>query len=300
MKIGAPVSATDPDKDTLIYSLEGTDAASFRIDSGTGQLKTKVALNRNVKNQYTVTVKVDDGRGGTDTITVTINVVEPDRPEAIMDVRQNGVPEWDQVVKPGTFQLRMGFDQAVTNFERSDIDIHDFGTGATITGWQKSADSKDYTATIRANSVGAISFTVPENAAEAADDGQGNVETKLTVHVTNSGEFEFGAPVTQKGTSPPANTQLLTNHPNPANPETYIPYRLAKPADVTLTIYNIRGVVVRILAVGHQPAGYYTNRSRAIHWDSKNEFGERVATGLYFYQLKAGDYTAMRKMLIRK
>ena len=95
-------------------------------------------------------------------------------------------------------------------------------------------------------------------------------------------------------------TALLTNYPNPFNPETWIPYQLAKPAEVTLTIYNMRGVVVRTIALGHQAAGVYTSRSRAIHWDGRNMFGEKVATGLYFYTLKTGDFSATRKMLIRK
>ena len=98
----------------------------------------------------------------------------------------------------------------------------------------------------------------------------------------------------------PAKTALLPNFPNPFNPETWIPYQLAKPADVTLTIYNMRGVVVRQLKLGHQPAGMYRNRSRAIHWDGRNMFGEKVATGVYFYTLTAGDFTATRKLLIRK
>ncbi len=103
-------------------------------------------------------------------------------------------------------------------------------------------------------------------------------------------------------TSPiiPDRTALLTNFPNPFNPETWIPYQLAKPAEVTLTIYNIRGVVVRELKLGYQTVGVYHSRSRAIHWDGRNAFGEKVATGLYFYTLKAGDYTATRKLLIRK
>ena len=98
----------------------------------------------------------------------------------------------------------------------------------------------------------------------------------------------------------PANTALLTNFPNPFNPETWIPYQLAKPAEVTLTIYNMRGVVVRRLKLGHQPAGVYHSRSRAIHWDGRNRVGEKVASGIYFYTLTAGDYAATRKLLILK
>ena len=98
----------------------------------------------------------------------------------------------------------------------------------------------------------------------------------------------------------PKETALLANYPNPFNPETWIPYQLAKPADVTLTIYAANGQVVRTLALGHQPAGMYQSRNRAAYWDGRNAVGEPVASGLYFYTLTAGDYTATRKMLIRK
>ncbi len=98
----------------------------------------------------------------------------------------------------------------------------------------------------------------------------------------------------------PNETSLLANYPNPFNPDTWIPYRLAKPADVSLTIYDVSGVVVRTLRLGHKPAGIYTSRSRAIHWDGRNAGGEKVAGGVYFYQFKAGEYSALRKMLIVK
>ena len=98
----------------------------------------------------------------------------------------------------------------------------------------------------------------------------------------------------------PKETALLVNYPNPFNPETWIPYQLAEPADVTLTIYAIDGTIVRTLALGHQPVGIYQDKSRAAYWDGRNELGESVASGVYFYTLKAGDFTATRKMLIRK
>ncbi len=98
----------------------------------------------------------------------------------------------------------------------------------------------------------------------------------------------------------PKETALLPNYPNPFNPETWIPYHLAKDADVALTIYAIDGQVVRRLALGHQLAGMYQNRSRAAYWDGRNAFGEPVASGVYFYTLTAGDFIATRKMLIRK
>ena len=98
----------------------------------------------------------------------------------------------------------------------------------------------------------------------------------------------------------PESTALLANYPNPFNPETWIPYQLAKPADVSLTIYNIQGHVVRTLYLGHQSAGMYQRKSRAAYWDGRNALGEPVASGVYFYTLTADDFTATRKLLIAK
>ncbi len=187
--IGSVVAATDEDTgDTLTYHLGGTDADSFRIVKSSGQLQTNAELDAETKSTYTVKVAVSDGKGGTDSITVTINVTDV---------------------------------------------------------------------------VGAAP----------------SLETSLVI---------------------PDNTALLTNFPNPFNPETWIPYQLAKPAEVTLTIYDVRGRIVRKLRLGHQPAGIYQSRSKAAHWDGRNQLGEKVATGVYFYTLKAGNYFATRKLLIRK
>ena len=98
----------------------------------------------------------------------------------------------------------------------------------------------------------------------------------------------------------PKETTLLPNYPNPFNPETWIPYQLAEPADVSISIYTADGKLVQTLALGHQPMGIYESRSRAAYWDGKNEISESVASGVYFYTLTAGDFTATRKMLILK
>ena len=98
----------------------------------------------------------------------------------------------------------------------------------------------------------------------------------------------------------PEQTSLLPNYPNPFNPETWIPYQLTNPANVRVTIYDINGHVVRDLDLGHQRAGMYHSRSRAAYWDGRNALGEPVASGVYFYTLTTGDFTATRKMLIRK
>ena len=101
-------------------------------------------------------------------------------------------------------------------------------------------------------------------------------------------------------TARPEKTQLLANYPNPFNPETWIPYELATDTTVKITIYNPQGVVIRTLALGHQSAGYYTGRDRAAYWDGRNALGERVASGIYFYQLETDTMSLMRKMVILK
>ena len=134
------------------------------------------------------------------------------------------------------------------------------------------------------------SYTVTVDVSDG-NDGLGRIT--VTINVTDVAEAPAARSVLSE-------TALFSNFPNPFNPETWIPYQLAEPAEVTLTIHNMRGVVVRDLKLGHKAAGMYARRSRAIHWDGRNMFGEKVATGVYFYTLTAGDFTATRKMLIRK
>ena len=98
----------------------------------------------------------------------------------------------------------------------------------------------------------------------------------------------------------PTQTRLLANYPNPFNPETWLPYELAVDSTVEIFIYDARGVLVRHLELGHQPAGYYIAKSRAVYWDGRNSTGERVSSGIYFYQLRAGSISQLRKMVILK
>lgn len=98
----------------------------------------------------------------------------------------------------------------------------------------------------------------------------------------------------------PSETRLLVNYPNPFNPETWIPYQLASDADVRITIYDMRGHVVRRLDLGHQSAGTYFGRDSAAYWDGRNDRGESVASGVYVYTFSAGGFTATRRMLLRK
>ena len=129
------------------------------------------------------------------------------------------------------------------------------------------------------------------------------VGTKSGLYIYKNGRAVTPAPAlttTSPEQTAPEQTALLHNYPNPFNPETWIPYHLSEPAEVTLTIYGIDGRVVRRLDLGHQDAGYYQSKSRAAYWDGRNAVGERVASGIYFYTLTVGDFAATKKLLIRK
>ena len=115
---------------------------------------------------------------------------------------------------------------------------------------------------------------------------------------TGDSPIRLSAPA--KEVEPVQPTALLSNYPNPFNPETWIPYRLSDPAEVTVSIYSVDGRLVRTLELGQMPAGVYSDKERAAYWDGRNAAGEPVASGVYFYTLSAGDFKATRKMVIRK
>ena len=94
--------------------------------------------------------------------------------------------------------------------------------------------------------------------------------------------------------------ELLQNFPNPFNPETWIPFRLADDTDVTIRICSLTGKLVKFIFMGEMAAGDYTSQSEAVHWNGSNDKGESVSSGVYFYTISAGDFSATRKMLIRK
>ncbi len=93
---------------------------------------------------------------------------------------------------------------------------------------------------------------------------------------------------------------LLQNYPNPFNPETWMPYILSEDSPVTISIYDPTGQLVRTLSLGIKPKGAYLFRTQAAYWDGSNDAGEAVVSGLYFYKLRAGDFTTMRKMVVAK
>ena len=95
-------------------------------------------------------------------------------------------------------------------------------------------------------------------------------------------------------------TALLQNFPNPFNPETWIPYTLADDADVKVRIYDVEGKLVRNLDIGYQRSGRYISREKAIYWDGRDQLGESVSSGVYFYTLKTEGFSDTRRMVILK
>jgi hypothetical protein len=98
----------------------------------------------------------------------------------------------------------------------------------------------------------------------------------------------------------PELSALLQNYPNPFNPETWIPFQLMESGEVSIFIYSVEGKLIRELKLGYKPYGIYASRDRALYWDGKNEAGEFVASGIYFYAIQTGDFKATRKMTISK
>ena len=129
---------------------------------------------------------------------------------------------------------------------------------------------------------------------------RGRMWVMVRTFYLKAGDLASDVTAAKAPTIVPTETSLLLNYPNPFNPETWIPYQLAKSADVSVSIYAADGKLVRTLALGHKQAGIYHTKPRAAYWDGKNRHGEPVASGIYFYTLTAGDFRATKKMLIRR
>ncbi|RKU33101.1 hypothetical protein C6496_22550, partial [Candidatus Poribacteria bacterium] len=129
----------------------------------------------------------------------------------------------------------------------------------------------------------------------------GNFESQtLRFEVTPENIANAVLSVRLDGIGKPNQNLLLQNYPNPFNPETWIPYQLSEDTPVSISIYDTTGRLVRTLSLGFQSAGFYNSRSRAAYWDGRNALGERVASGIYFYQLTTPAFQQTRRLVILK
>ena len=129
----------------------------------------------------------------------------------------------------------------------------------------------------------------------------GNAESQtLSFKVTPEDLANAVLSVSLDGIGQPTQNLLLQNYPNPFNPETWIPYQLSEASSVSVSIYDTTGQLIRTLPLGFQSAGFYNSRERAAYWDGRNALGERVASGLYFYQLTTPAFQQTRRLVIVK
>ena len=160
--------------------------------------------------------------------------------------------------------------------------------------WDMSTRELDHSFTVAASSSNIAALAFSDNGKLMAIG-----DAKGTAYIYRwTGQNRPAAPAQKVEPAQP--TALLSNYPNPFNPETWIPYQLSEAAEVTVTIHSSDGKLVRTLELGQMPAGVYSDKGRAAYWNGQNEQGEPVASGVYFYTLKAGEFSATRKMVIRK
>ena len=194
-------------------------------------------------------------------------------------------------------------------FSPNDFTLASGSDDKTIRLWNVRTSTELYSLEGHTDGVTSVAFS-PDGFTLASGSSDGTILLWGTRYGTTWGDIKQTGIVDGTRRSPelspsakpvaPSETALLPNYPNPFNPETWIPYQLKTPADIVLTIYDMKGQAVRTLSVGHQPAGVYRSRERAAYWGGRNQQGETVANGVYFCTLTAGDFSATRKMLIRK
>ena len=264
----------------------------------------------------TVTVSVPtETQTGAFNVTITFN-------ESVYDFEQTDVSLADStadatitdfrlVSGKGDIETRSVYEATITPTTSGTVVVSIPADVCTDTAGNNNIASETHTVTINLVGVGNAPSAVLSRITDLLDttplaslDLEELEEQLQTLRVQSDGSAEYLQAIAVLESTlaalRPEKTVLLANYPNPFNPETWIPYHLANASAVRITIYDIQGTVVRQLDLGHQREGYYTSRSRAAYWDGRNEFGERVASGLYFYQLEADNMSLLRKMLILK
>ena len=187
--------------------------------------------------------------------------------------------------------------EGVQNLEGYLVTVRNLRTNAIMTNRVRDGYFAAATADLSRQSVVRVGDTLEVTVADAT----GEVASeKLSFVVTPEALANAVLPITLKGIGIPKQSLVLQNYPNPFNPETWIPYHLSESAPVTISIYDTTGRLVRTLSIGFQPAGFYQGRARAAYWDGRNEVGERVSSGVYFYRLSTSSFHQMKRMVILK
>ena len=300
----APLAEATLDGSVVTLTLSGRtyERSSFRIRDAVSVSGIDGVIIDDVDriNKTVVTVELEfNGDFDADTaLTLTVGA------EALL--RYNGPALTAQVpVTGGQESIAASTDAPLT-----EATLDESVVTLTLTGRKYARSNFDIRRAVSVSGIDGV--TIPWHEPDRKSDTQITVELEFDgdINADNTLTFTVGADAIAGYNGPALTAQitvtairenaLLANFPNPFNPETWIPYQLSKPTEVTITIYAVNGQIVRTLTLGHQPVGIYQNRNRAAYWDGKNAVGEPVASGVYFYTLTAGDFTATRKMLIRK
>ncbi len=195
INIGSAVTATDPDGDTLTYTLGGTDAASFDIDSTNGQLKTKAALDFETKSTYTVTISVSDGNGGTDVISVTVNVTDLDEtPSNNPPVFNEGTSTTRSIAENTAANTNIGAPVAATDADQNTLAYQLGGTDAASFSIDSNTGQLKTSATLNYETKSSYTVTV------TVTDGSSTDTITVTVNVTDANDapqFTDGANTTR-------------------------------------------------------------------------------------------------------
>ena len=270
-------SSYDPNGDILYYRWEFGD--------GSTTIGGIVVHSYTRTGDYTVTLTVTDGGENTNSVARTINV------GIKVDVNDDGVVDVRDIVFVGSY---LGEDMEIPRYPNPDVN------------YDGKVDMRDVILVAKHFGMTTVPTAVPPREPRRVDpeyipvleriysimEGNPSADPDFLAVKNLLYRLIFNSRVTK--------TQMLQNFPNPFNPDTWIPYQLAENTDVTVRIHNISGQVVRTLDLGHRPSGSYIDRSEAAHWDGTNEVGEEVASDIYFYTIHAGDYTATRKMIVRR
>ena len=280
---------SDPDGDALTYSARSGDVAVAKvIVEGSTLTLSAVETGR---TQVTVTALDVAGLTATQPIAVTVDVVVKQAPSI-------GLLKLDatlSAVVDSTSLMQLSPDSAVANGDRLRLSVDVGRTGLAVTADISDLDTTQSRIALTPDTNGIYSAEISISEHNTALNGVKRVLVTATDAMGNSTQLIVTSSLNNRYT-----TALLPNFPNPFNPETWIPYHLGTDADVVMNIYDARGDMVRQFHLGFQPAGTYETRSRAVYWDGTNDFGQTVATGVYFYTLTTNDYSQTRKATILK
>ena len=272
--VNVAASFSDPDGDALNYEAVSLNTGMATVDV----LGTVVTVTPVGDGRTTVSVTASDSAGLTATQTIPVEVTPANNaPVAIGSLEA-------VTLKVGESSLGVDVSSAF-----SDRD------GDVLTYAALSSDDGIVTAQVSGNKVFIASSSVgAASVAVVARDASGLTAMQtipVTVEASGSGLVS---------SLPAKQIELLPNYPSPFNPDTWIPFRLARETNVTVTIYDASGVLVRTFELGHLSAGSYESKGKAVYWDGRNDFGELVATGVYFYRLSTPETSVTRKTSIRK